>query len=113
MPPPPFKGYRSVIQEDPISPTIFNASVNAIILYGLIVVETIEVGIEGLRTLVQYLPEYLYADNGIVKPTQLKRLQMSYLSVRVSIHTKILKTVIMDFCPYHTTGGMSKFVYEI
>ena len=44
----PFKGYRGVTQVDPLSPTIFNVVVDAIICHWVTVVMPTEAGTGGL-----------------------------------------------------------------
>ena len=60
---PPFKGYRMVTQGDPLSPTIFDMVVDAVIRHWVVVVDLIEAGEEGLVKTVQELAAYFYADD--------------------------------------------------
>ena len=70
----PFKGYREVTQGDPLSPTIFNVVVDAVICHWVTVVTPTEAGTGGLGFAIIDLVAYLYADNGLVASTQTKRL---------------------------------------
>ena len=44
----PFKGYQGVTQGDPLSPTIFNVVVDAVIRHWMMVVKPFEAGTRGL-----------------------------------------------------------------
>ena len=59
----PFKGYWGVPQGGPLSPTIFNMVVDAVILHFLVVVSGKEAGPEGLGRAVQTLNALFYAEN--------------------------------------------------
>ena len=66
----PFKGYHSVIQGDPLSPTIFNVVVDAVIHHLVTVVVPNADGLEGQDLLLGELAEYFYANNNLVTSTQ-------------------------------------------
>ena len=70
-----FKGYRGVTQGKPLSPTIFNVVVDAVIYHWLTVVMPSEAGMGGLGMIIIDLMAYLYATNGLVESTQPKRIQ--------------------------------------
>ena len=55
---PPFKGYRSVTQVYPLSPTIFNVVVDAVIQHWVMVVVATEVGSEVLGVSIQDLAAF-------------------------------------------------------
>ena len=69
-----FKGYQSVIQGNPLSPTIFNVVVDSIIRHWVTVVIPTEASMGGLDLTIIDLADYLYAENGLVELTQLERL---------------------------------------
>ena len=97
---PPFKGYRSVTQGDPLSPTILNLAVYAIIRHWVTVVAAMDAGAEGLGILIQDLSAYFYADDVLVTSTQMMRLQRAFnvltdLFDRVVLRTNTCKTMSM------------------
>ena len=67
----PFKGYRRVTQGEPLSPTIFNMVVDAVIRHWVTVVTSTEAGMGGLGLTIVDLAAYFYADDGFVVSTQL------------------------------------------
>ena len=71
---PSFKGYLRVNQGDPLSPTIFNVSVDAFIRYWVVVVSLMEPGEEGIGKMVQELVAYFYADDGLITSPWSERL---------------------------------------
>ena len=72
---PASKNYRGVTQGYPMSPTIFNVVVDAIIRHWVEVVAPTEAVKEGLNKAVQELSMYFYSDNGLIKLPQKERLQ--------------------------------------
>ena len=107
-----FKGYRGVIQGNPLSPTVFKMVVDAVIRYWVEVVVPTEDGTEGLGMLIQDLAAYLYANDGLIASTHLERLQRAFdvlavLFERVSLRTNTRKTVNMACQPCHASGQMS------
>ena len=73
-----FKGYQGVTQVNPLSPTIFNVVMDAIIRHRVTVVtstEAITVRV-GLTTI--YLTAYFYAEHGFVASTKTERLQKGF-----------------------------------
>ena len=61
-----FKGYLGMNQSDPMSPTLLNVVVDAIICHWVAVEAPTEDGMEGLFLLIQDLAAYFYANNGIL-----------------------------------------------
>ena len=74
----PFKGYQCVRKGDPMSPTIFNVVMDAVISYWVTVVTTTEAGTGGLGLTIIYLTGYFYSENELVASTQLERLQRAF-----------------------------------
>ena len=71
----PSKGYRGVMQDDYLYPTIFNVVLDAIICHWVMVVTPIEAGMGGLGITIIDLAAYFYANDGLVASTQPERLQ--------------------------------------
>ena len=71
----PFKGYRGVTQGDPLSPTIFNVVVDAVIRHWVKVVTPTEAVMGGLGMIIIDLASYFYAEDGLVLSAQPERLQ--------------------------------------
>ena len=108
---PPFKGYRSVTQGDPLPSTIFNVAVDAVIRHWVVVVAPTKAGVEGLTVLVQNPAAYLYADAGLVAFHRTERLQRSFdvftdLFDWFGLRKKSKKMVRMACQTCHTPGGM-------
>ena len=113
----PFKGYQGVTQGDPLSPTIFNVVVDAVICHWLTVMTPTESGTGGLGLTIIDLADYFYANNSLVASTQPERLQRAFDGLNVLfdqfiLRTNMTKTVDMVFQICHTTGGMSEEAYE-
>ena len=108
---PPFRDYCGLIQGYPLSLTIFNAAVEAIIQHWLIVVASTEVGAKILGMPVQYLVAYFYTDDGLLVFTYPDRLKIFFdvlieLFNRVGLQKNVQTKVIMAYHPCHTPGGM-------
>ena len=58
----------------PLSPTLFNIVMDAVIHHWVVVVAAAEVSLEGLGMSIKDLAAYLYADDGLVASTQPKRM---------------------------------------
>ena len=69
-----FKGYQGVTQGDPLSPTIFNMVVDAVICHWVMVVTSAEAGMGGLGFTIIDCTAYLYANNGLISLTQLEKI---------------------------------------
>ena len=99
-------GYRY-----PLSPTILNVFVDAVIRHCVTVVALMEAGVEGLGILIHDLAAHVYADDGIVAATQLERLQRAFdilaeLFDWFGLHKNTRKMVSMEFQLCHTPGSM-------
>ena len=97
----PFKGYQGVTQGKPLSPTIFNVVVEAVIRHWVAVVTPTEAVMGVLGLTIIYLVDYLYAGDGLVALTQPERLQRAFgvltgLFNRVGLQTNTEKTVGMS-----------------
>ena len=100
-----------------MSPTISNVVMDSVICHWVTGVAEMEPSVEGLGMLIQDLVSYFYTNNGIVKSTQLERLQrefdvLSYLFDRVGLHKNTRKTVMMECQPYHMPVRISVVEYE-
>ena len=106
-----FKGYHMVNQEDPLSPTIFNVVLDAVLRHWITVAETkeniVDLGAaetEGFGRDMQKLSAQLYSDGGFQVLTQAACLQsdfdtMKELFNRVGILTNLAKMVSMSCQP--------------
>ena len=114
---PPCTGYRGVTQGDPLSPTISNVVVDAVVRHWVTVVAPTKAGEEGLGETVQELTAYFYAGDGLITSPQLEMLQSLFdvitdLFNRVGLCTNLHKTVSMECRPCHAPGGFSEAAYE-
>ena len=108
-----FKGARGVTQGDPLSPTIFNVVVDALVCHWV----TLEVedtekrrerGEEG-----RHQATLFYADNGMVASSNPRWLQWVFnalvsLFERVGLRTNVGKTVSMTCRPCPAAGNQSE-----
>ena len=99
-------------QGDPLSPTLFNVFVDAVLRHWVTVVVPTKNGREGLGLSIRDLVAYLYAGNGLVTSTQLERLQRVFDVIteifdRVGLMTNTRKTVSMVYQPCHAPGRIS------
>ena len=60
-----FNGYHEVKQGDPLSTTLFNVVVDAVILHRVTVVAPTKESMEGLGLLIWDLAAYFYAGDGL------------------------------------------------
>ena len=113
----PFKGYRGITQGNPLSPTIFNMTVDAVICYWVVMVAPTEDGTDVLGLSIQDLMVYFYADNGLVVLTHPERLQRAFdilasLFDRVGLQTNARKTVSIACQQYYVPIQMSLEAYK-
>ena len=111
-----FKGERGVTQSDPLSPTIFNVVVDAVVrhwLMGVIVYaeERVKLGKEG-----RHQADLFYADDGMVASSDPRWLQGDFNTLvglfdRVGLRTNVGKTVIMVCHPCQAAGNLLEEVY--
>ena len=106
-------GYRGVMQDNPLSPTISNVVVGAIIFHWVTVVMPTEAGTGGLGMTIIDLVAYFYANNGLVASTQMERLNRAFdvlagLFGQVDIQMNTEKTVGMVCQPCHAPVRMSE-----
>ena len=92
----PFKGNPGVTWGYPFYPTIFNTIVYAVISHWVALVAGEEKGTDGFRRAMQWLMALFYADDGILDPPRLDRLQEALgvfmgMFDRVGIHTNVKK----------------------
>ena len=112
----PFKGNHRVMQGYPLSPTIFNVFVEAVIRHWVTVVLLTEAVTGGLGLKMIDLAAYFFADDRIVALNQPEMIQMAVgvlagLFGRVVLRTNITNTVCMVCQPCHTPRGISEEVY--
>ena len=111
-----FKGGRGVMQGDPLSPTIFNVVVDAVVRHWVTIVVTEaenrrERGREG-----RHQAALFYADDGMLVLSDPQCLQWAFTQLvgmfdRVGLNTNTRKTVSMTCRPCNTTGNRSKEAY--
>ena len=121
----PFKGYRGVTQGDPLSPTIYNLVVYAVLRHWVAMVEraeeAVELGaddMEVFRRDVQQLAACFYADDGLFASTQAACLQRDFDALEellnpMRIHTNVAKTAIMVCQHFCALGGHSAEAYGL
>ena len=105
-----FKGARGVTQGDPLSPTIFNVVVDAVIRHWIdgLVTETAEKGETGREG--RHQLAVFYANDGMVVSSDPAWLQGAFSALvaifdRVGLQTSVNKTVSMAFHPCRATAG--------
>ena len=113
----PFKGYQVVTQGNPLSPTILNVVVDAIILHWVTVLTPIEsvMGVLGLTGI--DLMGYFYSDDGLVALTQPERLHRAFyfltgLFGRFGLRKNTENTASMVCQPCHAPGVMLTESYK-
>ena len=100
----------------PLSPTIFNVVVYAVILHWVTVVTPTEAGTGGLGLAISDLVEYFYSNNNLVASTQSERLHKEFdvftgLLYRVGLRTNTENTVGMVCQPFHAPWGVLEEAY--
>ena len=104
-------------QGKPISPTIFNVVMDAVIRHWVTVVTPTEAGTGGGGLTIIDLLAYLYTENILIASTQQDRLQRSFefhtdFFNHVRLQVKAGKMVRMVCQTCHAPGGMSEESYE-
>ena len=111
-----FKGARRVTQGDPLSPTIFNVVVYAVVCHWVtLAVEEAETRGERRRE-GRHQATLFYADDGMVASSDPRWLQWDFNTLvglfdRVGLHTNVGKTVSMICRPCPTAGNQSEVAY--
>ena len=111
-----FKGDRSVAQEDPLSPTIFNVVVDAVVRHWVTVM------VEGAEEWVECVQEgrhqnaLLYAEDGMVASPDPPWLQGAFSNLvglfdRVGLRTIVRKTVRMVYRLFKAAGTQSEVAH--
>ena len=115
----PFKVFCRVTQGCPLSPTISNVVVDAVLLYWVTVVvsmeEAVDPGAAGTKSFSQYvqrLAAYFYADNGILVLAWATQLQWRFhtlmeLFYHMGLRVNVAKTVIITYQTFRALGGHS------
>ena len=112
-----FKGNRGVMQGDPLSPTIFNVVVDALVRHW------VSVTAEGAEERGGYRKEgihqnpLLYAYNVMVPSSDPQWIQGAFSTLvilldRVGLWTNVRNTVGMVCCPCQAAGTQSEVTYE-
>ena len=104
-----FKGARGVTQGDPLSPTILNVVVDAVVSHW-VTLATAEAEKRGERgNEGRHQAALLYADDGMVASSDPRWLQWAFYTLvslfeRVGLQTNVGKTVRMVCCPFQKEG---------
>ena len=105
-----FKGARGVTQGDPMSPTIFNVVVDAVVRHWIegLATETEEKGDTGREG--RHRSAVFYVDNGMVVSSDPAWLQAAFSALvaifdRVGLRTNVNKTVSMACHPCRAGSG--------
>ena len=103
-------------QGDPLSPTIFNVVVDAVVCHWvtLAVEEAEKMGERGREG--RHQAAHFYADDGMVASSDPRWLQWAFNTLvvifdRVGLHTNVGKTVSMTCRPCPTAGNQSEVAY--
>jgi hypothetical protein len=112
-----FMATRGVTQGDPLSPTIFNIVVDAVVRYRLSLVLDGAESDDGIGRSVAEQLVLFYADDGLVASRNVEWLQMavdclSELFTRVGLRTNIAKTKVMICEAGYISGRLSSPSYK-
>ena len=110
------QGYRGLTQGEPLSSTVFNMAVDAVIRHWVMVVAPTEAGAEGLGDTIQELRGFFYAGERRVALPQPERLQRAFnilteLFGQLGICKNVWKKVIMACRTCFIPGGFSDSAY--
>ena len=113
---PPFQGSCGVTQVHPLSPTVINMVVDAVIQHWVTGVVPMEARAEGLGDTIQELVLLFYAYYRLVALPWIDRLQREFkvltdLSSRVGLRTNVQKKLSMACRPYYIPGIFLQLVY--
>ena len=113
----PLKGYRGVAQVNPLSPTLFNLFIDAVICHWVMVVASTKDVREELGLSILDLEAYFYSNNGLVAWNQPEILKMKLYILtgifnQVVLITNMSTTVGMACQPCHAHFWISFEVYE-
>ena len=113
----PLKVNKCVTQGNPLSPTIFNMVMDAVILHWVTVVMPTEEDTVGLGLEIINLGAYFCYDNGLMALTQPESLWRAFdvlavLFDRFGLRKNMAKTVVMLCQPCHAPGGVSEEAYK-
>ena len=111
-----FKGARGVTQGDPLSPTIFNVVVNAVVRHWvtLAVEEAEKRGERGQEG--RHQAALFYEDDSMVASSDPHWIQWAFNTLvglfdHVGLHTNVSKTVSMTCRPCPMSGNQSEVAY--
>ena len=104
-------------QGDPLSPTILNVVVDAVLCHWVMVVEEEDSGPYGFSRAVQNMAALFYTKNGLLASTRAERLQqvfdaLMYFFYRLGMRNNIINTVGMICHTYRSPGGHSAEAYD-
>jgi hypothetical protein len=108
---------QGVTQGDPVSPTIFNIVVDAVVRYWLSLVCGENVAANGLGYEVKEKCVLIYADDGLLSSRNQEWVQESFnfligIFERVGLLTNTSKTKAMICTPGHISDRQSDYAYE-
>ena len=111
-----FKGSRGVTQVDPLSPTICNVVVDALVRHWVagVIVDAEEQG-ERVKE-GRHQADLFYADDGVIASSGPLWLQGDFNTLvglfdRVVLQTNVGKTVVMVYHPCQAAGNLSEAAY--
>eukprot|EP00978_Attheya_sp_CCMP212_P016906 scaffold44614_cov73-Attheya_sp.AAC.3 len=112
-----FSATQGVTQGDPVSPTIFNIMVDAVVRYWLSLVCGENVAANGLGYEVKEKYVIFYADHGLLLSCNQEWVQESFdiligIFEHVGLRTNTSKTNAMICMPGHISGRQSDYAYE-